>query len=366
MESFATPDGTGAYRARFSAFPAEHFRSLDGLIVSSLGLGMYLGDETDAVDANYRTAIIDAAQRGCNLFDTAINYRAQRSERVLGQALGALCRESGFARTDLVICTKGGYLPFDSTIPQDPAEFIRNTYVQTGILRAEEIVDGGHAMAPRYLHDQIGRSLRNLGLATIDLYYLHNPETQLGVLSRHDFSARLRDAFAQLEEEVSAGRIRRYGVATWHGLRKPPEAREHLSLTELVRAAEAVAGTTHHFRAVQLPYNLGMPEAYASATQVLDGSRVPVLTAAKQLGIAVVASASILQGQLARPLSGVLANAFPGLGTPAQRALQFARSTPGITVALVGMGRREHVVENLALAQSLPAPDGVDSLFTRR
>ena len=41
---------------------------------------------------------------------------------------------------------------------------------------------------------------------------------------------------------------------------------------------------------------------------------------------------------------------LPGLSTDAQRAIQFTRSTPGISVALVGMGCREHVEENMGLA----------------
>ena len=45
-----------------------------------------------------------------------------------------------------------------------------------------------------------------------------------------------------------------------------------------------------------------------------------------------------------------VAEQLPGLATDAQRAIQFTRSTPGIAVALVGMGRREHVLENLGVA----------------
>jgi len=76
-----------------------------------------------------------------------------------------------------------------------------------------------------------------------------------------------------------------------------------------------------------------------------------------------MASASILQGQLSRRLPQAMADAFPGLQTWAQRALQFVRSTPGITAALVGMSRREHVAENLAVARAEPSEAGVVSLF---
>ena len=366
MGSGATAAGTAAYREAFAReIPASHFRSLDGLVVSSIGLGTYLGEEDDATDGRYGAAIVDAANLGCNLFDAAINYRAQRSERVLGHALSALARERHFRRDQMVVCTKGGYIPFDGAVPPDPSAFVRDTYVRPGILRPEDVV-GAHAMTPRYLKDQLGRSLANLGLESIDVYYVHNPEGQLAAVPRAEFLGRIRAAFELLEQEVAAGRIGRYGAATWNGFRQPPEARDHLSLAELVREAEAVAGAGHHFKVIQLPYNLAMPEAHARPTQMVDGERVSALEAARRLGVAPVASAAILQGQLSRRLPQAVAEALPGLHTPAARALQFVRSTPGVTAALVGMSSREHVEENLAVARVEPSPAGVDSLFTRR
>ena len=43
-----------------------------------------------------------------------------------------------------------------------------------------------------------------------------------------------------------------------------------------------------------------------------------------------------------------------GLQTDAQRAIQFSRSTPGMTISLVGMSKPVHVAENLALAAVPP------------
>jgi len=367
MTSGATGSGTAAYRDAHPELPATHFRMLDGLVVSSIGLGTYLGDEDDAADRGYGEAIVDALNLGCNLLDTAINYRAQRSERVIGQTLVALERElgAGFGRDRIVLCTKGGYIPFDGGMPADPSAYVLDAFVRTGVLRPEDVVGGAHVMTPRWLEDQLGRSLRNLGVASIDVYYVHNPETQLASVPRPEFLARIRAAFECLERQVAAGRIGRYGVATWNGFRVRPDAREHLSLEELVRQAEAVAGSAHHFGVIQLPYNLAMPEAYAAATQLVDGERLTPVEAAARFGIAVVASAAILQGQLSRRLPQALTTAFPGLETSAQRALQFVRSTPGITAALVGMGGRQHAAENLALARTEPSPSGVESLFTR-
>jgi aryl-alcohol dehydrogenase-like predicted oxidoreductase len=50
-----------------------------------------------------------------------------------------------------------------------------------------------------------------------------------------------------------------------------------------------------------------------------------------------------------------VATALPGLSTDSQRAIQFARSAPGIASALVGMSNPSHVNENLGIAAVAPA-----------
>ena len=132
------------------------------------------------------------------------------------------------------------------------------------------------------------------------------------------------------------------------------ESREALSLPDLLRLAEEVGGKDHHFRAIQLPYNLAMPEALSARTQRVDGKGVPVLQVARAHGMLVFASASLLQQKLTEDLPEETHAWFPGLEKDAQRAIQFVRSTPGITSALVGMSRREHVAENLGTAQTPP------------
>src|SRR5206468_4069617 len=117
----------------------------------------------------------------------------------------------------------------------------------------------------------------------------------------------------------------------------PQAARDFLSLPDLVALAEEVAGPEHRFRVVQLPYNLAMPEAFTLPNQGAGREVVPLIEAAKQLGVYVMSSASIYQGQLAKNLPPVIAQLLPGLDTDAQRALQFARSTPGVGTALVVM-----------------------------
>ncbi len=324
-------------------------------MLSSLGAGTYLGDPDDATDAAYGEALVAALSLGVNVVDTAINYRAQRSERVIGLMLATLIAEGVLQRDEVVVCTKGGYLPFDGRYPSDAKRYLHDTYVKSGLVAAEEVVGDCHSLAPRYLLDQIERSLRNLRVATIDVYYLHNPETQLTAVDREEFYARMGRAFGVLEQAVARGKIGTYGVATWNGFRVAPDAREYLSLTDLIALAEREFGKDHHFRAVQLPCNLGMPEAFTLRNQRVGDRPGSLVEAADHHGVTVVASAALLQGRLARQLPEILAEAMTGFTSDAQRALQFVRSTPGITTALVGMRQRAHAEENLEVARRPPA-----------
>lgn len=368
----ATAEGTARRRARLdpALAPGVYREAPGGLALSSIGLGTYLGDADDATDARSLEAIAAALRAGINVLDTASNYRHQRSERTVGRALSALVASGEARRDEILVATKGGFVAFDGAFPGDPSRWIRETLVAPGILDPADLVAGCHAMSPRFLEDQLGRSLSNLGLETVDVYFLHNPETELVELGHAEFRKRLRRAFEQLEHEASRGRIGSYGLATWRGFRVGPWAQEHLSLSQVVEIAREVAGDGHHLRFLELPLNLAMPEAVATPTQppratasalAAEGDGrplVPLLALAEELGLAVLASSSILQGRLARGLPEAIASAIPDLASDAQRALQFARSAPGLTTALVGMSRVEHVRENAALLGVAPlAPE---------
>jgi aryl-alcohol dehydrogenase-like predicted oxidoreductase len=273
--------------------------------------------------------------------------------------------QKGFAREEFVVCTKGGYLTPDGAMPGDPNEYFYREYIQPGIFTPNEIVQGSHCMTARFLENQLDRSLRNLGLDSIDVYYLHNPETQLTEVSRPDFMERVRDAFIYLESAVVAGKIQFYGMATWNGFRQEATARESLQLGELDQLARDIAGEKHHFRFVQLPFNLAMTEALTLGNQTIGGASKTVMEAASELGITLIASASLLQGQVARNLPPFVAQAL-GLQTDAERALQFVRSSPGITTGLVGMSHPEHVRANARLVGIPPASvDEFSKLFGR-
>jgi aryl-alcohol dehydrogenase-like predicted oxidoreductase len=354
IPGFATPEGTARFRSRFGGRLPGHFREFRGLSLASIGLGTYLGEPDSATDALYREALARAIELGSNVVDTAVNYRHQRSERAIGQALSALIREGKLRRDEVFVATKGGFLSFDGEEPANAEAYFRERFISTGLVRPSDVAAGCHVMSPPYLADQIDVSRHNLGLETLDLYYLHNPETQLQRGTTEEFYGRLKEAFSALESAVAAGKIRAYGTATWNAYRVSPSAPDAVSLLDVVKLAEEVGGPAHHFRALQLPFNLAMLEALDPATQSMEGQPAPALVAARSRGLMVFASASLLQGRLAEGLPGEIARHFSGLDTDAQRALQFVRSTPGITAALVGMSHREHVEENLATARVAP------------
>lgn len=351
----ATVDGTQRFAERSGAGLSAFRRTLPRkLTVSALGLGTYLGDCTEEEDAAYVAAARAAIEAGINVLDTAINYRCQRSERALGRAVADAIASGEARRDELVLCTKGGYVAFDGAPPDTRDAYdswLERELFTPGVIARDDLVRGGHCIAPGFLARQLARSRVNLGVESIDLYYVHNPEEQLLAVDRATFTTRLRSAFVLLEERAAAGEIAGYGCATWTGFRVLPDQRQHLSLAALVTLAREVGGTTHHFRAVQLPVSLAMPEAARLPTQLLGRHLVPLLEAADALGVGVVASAPLMQGRLAAGLPAEMRELLPGCRTDAQRALRFSASLPAVSTVLAGMRQREHVVENVGAWQ---------------
>ncbi|MGK5742020.1 aldo/keto reductase [Micromonospora sp. URMC 103] len=160
-----------------------------GIEVSAIGMGCWAiggplwgeggqpfgwGEVDD--DESVRT-IHAALDAGVTLFDTASNYGAGHSERVLGRALAG-------RRDRVVIATKFGN-------------------------RAEEATRRwtGTDASPAYAVQSLEESLRRLGTDHVDLYQLH--------INDLPASAAL-DLVDTLEELVTQGKIRAYGWSTDH------------------------------------------------------------------------------------------------------------------------------------------------------
>jgi aryl-alcohol dehydrogenase-like predicted oxidoreductase len=351
-----TREGTQRYAARFAGRAAAgHFREVaGGAFASSIGIGTYLGESDRATDRAYTEAVVSAVEGGFNLIDSAINYRFQRSERSVGAALKQLVAR-GFSRDEMILCTKAGFLTPEEEMPANADEYFAREYLSRQLFRPEDIAQGCHCLSPAFLDDQLERSRRNLSVDCVDIFYLHNPETQLPEVPHEEFGERMRAAFAFLESAVREGKIGAYGIATWNGFREDPRSPGYLSLEGMVSIARDAAGQDHHLRFVQLPFNLAMPEALTRPNQTVGGKTMAMVQAVRALGITLISSAALLQGQLAKKLPAYVGAAL-GLHSNSALALQFARSAPAITTALVGMSRPDHVKANLELVGVEPAP----------
>ncbi len=349
ISGFATPSGTANFVKMHPDVAKNHFKQFDGLSLSSIGIGTYLGNPDEQTDSQVKGAIVKSVNSGINVIDTAINYRSQKAERSVGRAIVQLIDEGKAKRDELFISTKNGYITNDGDVMEDFWQNIQNTLVRPGIIKSGDISSGYHCMTIPYLQDQLTRSLRNLGLECIDLMYLHNAvEGQLQDVSKEEFMKKLSEVFEFYEAQRKSGTLRYYGMATWDCFRVPQDHPQYLSIFDVVKIAKDIGGPENGFKFVQLPYNMYLDQALVMKNQFLDGIGYSILQAAAKSGIGIFTSVPLMQAKLLSP--NVLPE-FGGLVHPSHRAIQFVRSTPGVISPLVGQKSPSHVQENLELAK---------------
>jgi aryl-alcohol dehydrogenase-like predicted oxidoreductase len=359
QKSAASAEGTLRLAERFHARPGQYRNVLD-LYWSSVGIGTYLSTPDDQTDDLVRDAVKSAIKGGLNVIDTAANYRRGRGEKSIGQALESVFNQGDAKRDELIICTKAGYLP-------TPANEFRETYLGVGGITESDLIGDNHCLHPAYIEDRISKSLEALKIDKIDVFYLHNPEAQLGKIPQEQFEARLQAAFEVLEAQVKAGRIGYYGLATWRAFRASPGEAGYISIAAVKAIAKKAAGNApDHFRCVQMPLSITMPEAINRATQWIGDVSVTPIAAARLLGLAVVGSGSIAQAKAPKMNPSLVNWLGEALADDFQRALQFSRSASGLTSALVGMKQPTHVAANLDVQRLDPMPRAVFELMFRK
>ncbi len=355
LDGYATPEGTKKYmeKALAAGKPKGHFKEFAGLHLSSIGMGTYLGEISQRDDEAVENAVYDSIRSGAvNVIDTAINYRAMKSEKSIGRALLRLAKE-GVSRDRVFVSTKNGYITNDGDFPGvDVMEYMHRMYIATGVITADDISSGYNVMNPEYLAKCIDRSLANMHLSTIDLMYIHNAfESWYDDVSREKFMEMLARAFEVYEQYKKQGKLRYYGMATWSCFRVMPDSREFLSLQDAVNVAKSVGGKDHGFRFIQLPYNLVYSEALLMKNQqVGTEGGLTILEAAGKLGIGVFTSIPLFQGRLLR----AQIPDYAGSGEGVSKLIQLVRSSPSVIAPLVGQKRPEHVQENLKVADVPP------------
>lgn len=353
ISGFSTAEGTKEFAGQHGI--PQNFRIVNGLSLSNVGIGTYLGNLDEQTDLLVAEAVKQSVLAGINVIDTAINYRGQKAERSVGRALSALIEEKKITRSQVFVSSKNGYVTNDADIKEDFWEYVQREYVKPGVVGPNDISSGYHCMSLSYLDDQLDRSLKNLGLECIDLMYLHNAmEGQFQDTPKEQFMKNLKDVFSMYEQKRKDGKIRFYGMATWECFRVNADNPQYLSLYEMVQTARQAGGDAHGFRFIQLPYNLYYDQAFMMKNQHLAGDEMSILGASQKLGIGVFTSVPLMQGRLLS--QGVLPE-FGNLG-PSLRCLQFIRSTPGVVAPLVGHKMPEHVRENLEILKIPPMGEG--------
>ncbi|WP_442502689.1 aldo/keto reductase [Marinivivus vitaminiproducens] len=300
----------------------------DGPLIGVQGLGcMGMSEfygETDEVEA--RATLERALERGVTLFDTADMYGMGANEAFLAPFVRA-------HRDRVVIATKFGYAR-----------------------SAERPDDWSVDNRPAFIRGSLERSLKRLGVDTIDLYYVH----------RRDPGVPLEDSVGAMARLVEEGKVRSLGLCA-------------VSADEL-RTAHAV----HPIAALQSEWSI--------FTRDIERDVVP---AAVELGVTVVPYAPLGRGMLTGRSFGAALGAddarqnFPRFSaenrdanarlveriaslaggmsvTPAQLALAwlYARAADmGVAcVPIPGTRRRERLEENLAAAALRPGEDAMQAL----
>lgn len=334
--------------------PAPHGKLFEGQWISSVGIGTHRGDADAATDASYADALRLALDGGINLIDTAINYRAMRSERVVGRVVSeAMAR--GMSRDDIFLVSKGGFVPHDGLDPRSARTWIEQELVQPGLL---DPCDAGrrHSIRPGWVAASLRKSLSNLGLHRLNGYLLHNPELAVPHLGTA-FWGELTRSFAVLEEAVADGMTGCYGVALWKAVRAGPADPHQLSIERVMQCARAAAGgAAHHLRLIEMPLNVANVEPLRLRNQMLKGRPVAALEVALDHGLFVLTSASIARGNTLGATGRARLPVMPGPASDHVRALHFTRSVPGVGCALVGMRSPGHVADALLAARTPPLP----------
>ena len=324
----ASPEGTARYAARIVS-RSRHDGHMEhgygrfgnrGLTTSRLGFGTY---RVDTRETAHRDALKKALREGVNLIDTSTNDMDGDSERLVGSVLCELITSGELTHDEVIVISKIGYVQGQNVKQAEAREQAGRPYPDM-VKYGEGI---WHCIHPEYLADQLTLSLDRLGLATLDVCLLHNPEYVLSEVAHHEgrdlaqsrdaFYRRLEQAFTFFESLVAAGRISYYGLSSNTVTADASDA-EATSLSRMCGAARAAAASQamdrHHFAVLQCPMNLYEAGALVTPNTGVD-QRETVLEVAQREGIAVLVNRPL--NAMPTKKSGVLRLAdFPIEGDP--------------------------------------------------
>ena len=362
---------TAAGTQRFAARYGHPFNvSLGaGLQLSPVGFGCY---RVGTHNAQHRAALSAALAAGCNVIDTSTNYTDGDAERLVGEVLSSQIADTPLSRDEVIVVSKVGYAQ-----GQNLALAVRRAVAKQPFPQMVKYADGlWHCIHPEWIADQLTRSLGRLGLQTLDVMLLHNPEYALKHAAQHNggplasrraaFYQRIEAAFTHLEREVREGRIAAYGVSS-NTVGAAPSEPTATCLQRFIDCARAAGGPNHHFRWLQLPLNLVESRGALEANTGPNGRWRPLDLAARE-GITVMIN---------RPLNAIVGQSLIRLADPpvrgrvrpassqlrrhldrrlpahqnaplSQKALWVLTSLAGVRTVLVGMREPAYVADAMA------------------
>jgi len=200
ITGYATPEGTKKFAERQNQDSHKNYKNVHNLTLSNVGIGTYLGNPDTETDYIVQDAIKKSILGGINVIDSAINYRAQKAERSVGNAISQLIDNDDISREEIFVSTKNGYVTNDGDIKEDLMQYVMREYGKTGIVKEGDISPGYHCMTLPYLNDQLERSLKNLGMDCVDLMYLHNSVEGQTHLPSEQFLKNLKDVYEFYEK----------------------------------------------------------------------------------------------------------------------------------------------------------------------
>ncbi|SFV59946.1 Aldo/keto oxidoreductase [hydrothermal vent metagenome] len=227
------------------------------------GFGTYrISDHNQA----HIDALIEAIRGGIKLIDTSTNYFDGGAERAIAKAF----RHFDAAVYESVeIVSKFGYI--QGSLLQEYKD-TNSALHKLECSVVEYAPDCYHSISKEFVHHQLTRSLERLQRESLGCYMIHNPEYYIldaikkGVPKDEYLDGmyeQIFEAFCALEEEVSRGRIKSYGISS-NSFAKPsslPDFLPYEDLTTLAhKAAKEMGNQNNSFTTIELPINIAEKE----------------------------------------------------------------------------------------------------------
>lgn len=250
-----------------------------GKKASSIGIGTFKGSDSHTSDKTWYKSLKHALNNNINIIDTAQKYRNGRSEKLIGKIISSL----KIKREKIIIITKACLYPtYVKEIIQKKTFKIN----KKNIIKKEDF-----CIDPNYINWSVDNSLNKMQLKYIDYFLIHNPEL---ILKDRNGETKILKAFEILEKKRSEGKIMFYGIASWSGFRQDKNSKFYLDLSKILNFIKKKFGKNHGFRALEIPFSLGMTDTFNYKTK----NNLDLRKLAKKEQFNIFASAPMYEGKI--------------------------------------------------------------------